>query len=209
MTDDERISRVHEAIEAELGTHYREPAIVRWTTLVSHALGGPDPLDSVEVYPHPDGHWHYVSLGMSELGGKRSKNAAVSGWGFELTFALSPSPSSSSSVSTGATPAREPPIWPRHLLNRVARDLLADQHGIDHGHYIERPGDPAGRFWGVVRDPVLRPVDTANGRFEWLQLVALAEGEFRELQGDDYESFLAGLAQRNPFFVTAPLSSPA
>lgn len=41
-----------------------------------HRLGGPDPLDYVSMYSHPgDGsagvppHWHYVSLGLSDLHG--------------------------------------------------------------------------------------------------------------------------------------------
>src|SRR5678810_1390974 len=31
-------------------------------------------------------HWHYITLGLTELFGKESDNRAVSGWGIELTL---------------------------------------------------------------------------------------------------------------------------
>lgn len=41
-----------------------------------------------------------------------------------------------------------------------------------------------------------------NGRFEWLQLVKLDESQFRRLQGDDHERFIAEYVRANPLLVT-------
>jgi hypothetical protein len=191
MTDDERIARVFEATDAELRRHYGAQeqrhlgALVRWRD------GGPDPLGGISIYAHPEGHWHYVGFGMSEREEKQTPDPAVSGWGFELTFRL-----------RGRGSAAEAPGWPVRLLNDIARYVFQTRKPLAHGHFIERDGDPHARFWGVVADPVLQPVMTVNGRFAWLQLVALSEPDLRRLQGDDYQQFLAEYAARNPLFVS-------
>lgn len=55
--------------------------IIRWR------FGGGSPLDSVRIYDGGD-YWHFVTLGLSELYEKRSKNKEISGYGWEFTFKL-------------------------------------------------------------------------------------------------------------------------
>jgi len=172
VNDDERIESVFHAVDAELRAHYGDERRLHLGTLMRWRLGGPDPLDSMSIYRHPEGHWHYVGLGLAEHLVKETNNA-------------------------------EPPRWPVALLNDIARYVFESRRPLAHGHFLERPGDPRGRCWGLVRDPVLRPVETVNGRFTWLQLVALSEDELARLKGDDYEKFLDAYRSGNPLFVSA------
>lgn len=77
---------------------------------MKHWMGGSDPLDFVSIYYNSgnpsagiEPHWHYVSMGLSDLYGdgrvfrSRSQNYSgngngrverISGFGFELTFRL-------------------------------------------------------------------------------------------------------------------------
>jgi suppressor of fused len=215
VTGDERILAVFEATEVELRACYGAQQPMHYGTILRWQDGGPDPLDGVSIYWHPDGHWHYVGFGMSERADKQTNNPRVSGWGFELTFRLrAPSDVAASASALGtATPhaststvlevAAAAPTWPIVLLNDLARYVFESRKPLGHGHFIERPGDPRGRFWGIVRDPVLRPVDTVNGAFAWLLVVALEEPAFRALQGEDYERCIEEIARANPFFVSA------
>ena len=74
-------------------------------TLLSHTLGGNDPLDGISVYwaDAPVPHWHYVTYGFSELYAKESSDADASGYGFELTFRLA---AEAGEDGSGAPPTR-------------------------------------------------------------------------------------------------------
>src|SRR5215468_5337006 len=91
-----------DAISEALNTIYPGQAPKHYGTLISWRLGGPDPLDGISVWKRisPVPHWHFVSYGLSELFGKESNDAAVSGYGFELTFRLKTNAASD-----------EPPMW--------------------------------------------------------------------------------------------------
>lgn len=189
MNVEERIAQVFAATEAELRAHYGELRPQHYGALISWRDGGPDPLSGVSVYEHPDGHWHYVGFGMSERAEKETPNLEVSGWGFELTFRLK---------AHGATH----PTWPIVLLNDFARYVFDSRRPLRHADFVERPNDPRSRYWGIVADPILRPVSTVNGRFGWMQIVALSEPEFRRLGSDDYAAFLEELAKARPLYVS-------
>nr|CAG4641877.1 EOG090X09WX [Eurycercus lamellatus] len=77
------------------------------TAFIKYWLGGPDPLDYISMYDHPGipelhipPHWHYISFGLTDLHGDGRVHEASgpefpSGFGFELTFRLMKSSSSS------------------------------------------------------------------------------------------------------------------
>lgn len=210
MNLEDRIHRVWDAIDAEVRAHYDAQIPMRYGTLIGWQIGGPDPLDAIAIYWHPDGHWHYVGFGLAEHADKEGTRPEVSGWGFELTFRLR-APAEIRALDGAIDPAlpgvleaaARAPRWPIVLLNDIARHVFETRRPLGHGHFIERPGSPFGAFWGVMADPVLRPVETINGRFAWMQLVALTEPQFRRLQGDDYEAFLVEYRTENPLLVSS------
>jgi len=210
------IKAVYEATHAPLVRVYPDQEPFHYGVLISHRLGGPDPLDGVSIYLHPGppAHWHYVGLGLTELDEKQAPNKDISGWGFEPTFRLAIPPA----VAALGTKRMEgfgtnifeatsaAPKWPVVLLNELARYVLHTRRGFAHGHYLEMraPSDPAKtlRYLGFVRDPALGATTTPNGTFHWLQAVGLTAAEFEELKGDAYEAFLARLTKTNPWGIT-------
>lgn len=59
----------------------------QYGVMIPWGLGGPDPLDNVQVYDGGD-YWHFVSFGLSELYEKESENKDISGYGIEFTVKL-------------------------------------------------------------------------------------------------------------------------
>lgn len=59
----------------------------QYGVMIPWELGGPDPLDNVQVYDGGD-YWHFVSFGLSELYEKESENKDISGYGMEFTVKL-------------------------------------------------------------------------------------------------------------------------
>jgi len=115
-----------EAIQAKLASIYGDPEPKHWGTVMRYSEGGPDPLDGVSAYraEHPP-YWHYVTFGFSELYEKKSSNAELSGWGFELSFRLK-----RESADT------EPPLWPVMMLQNLARYVFKNNSPFDDEHYI-------------------------------------------------------------------------
>lgn len=59
----------------------------QYGVMIPWELGGPDPLDNVQVYDGGN-YWHFVSFGLSELYEKKSENKDISGYGMEFTVKL-------------------------------------------------------------------------------------------------------------------------
>src|SRR5438445_1823446 len=101
-----------DAIDAALQPLYgdREPYHVG--TIISYALGGPDPIHGISAYKNsrPRPHWHFITYGFSELWAKESTDPDVSGFGFELTFR----------VTCKAREAK-PPNWALNFLQNLGR----------------------------------------------------------------------------------------
>ena len=174
----DRIVEVLHATERALARVYGDQMPLHLATRVRWQAGGPDPLDGISIYRTPDGGWHYVGFGLTERGEKRSVVPEFSGWGFEPTFRVGP--------------CAEPPAWPLVLMNDVARYVFESQKRMVHGHVLHRPGAPIGERLALVSDRLLPdPVDTPNGRFDWLSIVIVTEQELAALRRDDWESWLA------------------
>ena len=161
--------------------------------------GGEDPLESVCVWrrAEPVPHWHYLTLGLSELYAKQGKNRFISGFGFELTFRLA--------LESGAT---EPPAWPIHLLQSLARYVFQSGHGFHEGHRLSTNGpislgSPTHLCaLGFAFDPELPAIDTPNGHLAFLQVIGLTMDEDRAAQQWETRQLLDLLRPAMPLWVT-------
>lgn len=194
MTPEQRARAVLSATEAVLTAQYAQQIPHHWGTVARWQDGGPDPLDGVSAYWHPKGHWHYVASGMTERDMKMTSNPDVSGWGFEFSFRLEAPPAA---VDLGG-----PPIWPLVLLQDLGRYVWETERRLAHGHFL-RLEKRIPEFLALIEDPVLGRVDTVNGRFSYLQVVALNEAQFERFRGDDFADVIAELKAADPMLVSA------
>ena len=198
-----------DAIDALLHRVYGAQEPLHMGTLVRYADGGPDPLDGVSAYLHPEGHWHYVGFGLTELDDKQSERTDLSGWGFELTVRLQhhgtcpPRPWSSQ-----APPPREAqaPAWPFFFLQHLARQVFAHDAIIEVDDLL--PGAPpeAAGLAGflAIEDPELGCLETPNGRLRFLQLVGVDAVQLARARGSaaGAAAVLAELRAASPLLVT-------
>ena len=100
------------------------------TAVVKYWLGGPDPLDYINMFSNTgsndsEPHWHYVSCGLSDLHGDARVHPPAptpdhpSGYGFELSFRLR--------REQGQT---QPPTWPAQLLNSIAKYVFESENKL-------------------------------------------------------------------------------
>ena len=163
-----------EAIDKALAPLYagREPK--HYGTLISYELGGPDPIRGISAYMRldPVPHWHFITYGFTELFEKESENKEVSGWGFELTMRLKTEPA-----------AEEPPGWTLNFLQNLARYVFNTGNVFASGDYMNGNGpialgtDTLIRSVVFTHDPELPPIETPNGRVEFLQVVGITDDE--------------------------------
>jgi hypothetical protein len=161
-----------------------------------HDLKNPpeNPFDGVNIY---DGgsFWHYVSLGMSDLYERVSKDA-WSGFGYEFTFRL----------GKEADQDQEPPLWPINLMGSLARAAFTGSN-FAHGHTV-KIGPIDGRAETkltallLVTDPGFGPQETPTGRMGFLQLVGV-EAETRERAVEvGMDEVIGELRKQNPELIT-------
>jgi suppressor of fused len=183
-----------DAIEAALAKLY--PGIEPF-----HVAPGPGPylgggVQGISAYP-AEGLWHLVTYGLSELYVKESANLEESGFGYELTFRI---------------PRHEeqdrPPDWPFTLLENVA---ITQLEGTDYRAgsrlYVGDPIDGDRSRLTVLAftaDLDLEPIETPNGRVEFLQLVGITEEEAELMRQSTTADRLAALARVNPHLITDP-----
>lgn len=143
-------------------------------TLIPYRAGGPDPLAGISAYrAAPPPHFHLVSYGLTELFTKESPNAAVSGFGFELTFRV-----------RGDPEAAEPEPWALGLLQSLARYVYSTRRHFEPGHFLElpEPVTPGFRTVAFASDPALPVSRGPFGSFEFLQVVPLLDDELWALK---------------------------
>lgn len=149
-----------------------------WHSSAPADAGGALPGISAYKRITPLPHWHFVTYGFSDLFETRrfeargDETAQISGYGFELTFRLA-----------NPDDADEPPRWALNFLQNLARYVFDSGHGFHAGHYLSAGGpiaadsDSAIRALAFVHDPELAPIDSENGRVEFLQIVGLTNEE--------------------------------
>jgi hypothetical protein len=187
-----------EAIDAALAPIYGtgEPPF-HYAAVPPAALGGNDPLQGISVYQRkaPGPHWHFVTYGFSELHEKESKNPEYSGFGFELTFRLSP-------------PERQPPGWALNFLQNIARYVFKTGNVFDVGHYLNCNGPIALGQETDIRavlfapDPELGEISTPNGKVHFLQVVGITLDELLAVKKLNAGAFLKHLGGQVPLLVT-------
>jgi suppressor of fused-like protein len=159
-------------------------------------------LAEIRAYLHPattedPEHWHFVTLGLSELDAKTSTDLERSGWGFELTMRVE-----------APDGERELPKWPALALAKLA--IYVDEFAriLDDGHHVsvEDYVDDAPLIKGLAlrRDPELGRIDTPHGALEFLQTVGVTADENELLTRWSVKAFLDVLAKQTPLLLTRP-----
>jgi suppressor of fused len=184
-----------EAINDAVGRLYGGNFADSWATIVSWAVGGPQPLDRVRCYRAKD-HWHYVGYGLSDLDQKSIANSPLSGFGFELTFRL-----------RGV--GKKPPIWPVNLLQSLALYVWDYKRGFADGHWFPFSAKWQQEFGlaGVVfvTDPEVAAITTDYGKVTFLQVVGVSPEAMERIKHDPercWDAEVAQLRRRNPLLVT-------
>ncbi|MEJ7806845.1 MAG: suppressor of fused domain protein [Telluria sp.] len=160
--------------------------------------GGEDPLDAISVWQRaePAPHWHFVSYGLSDLYAKKSASAA-SGHGFELTLRVAL-----------RQDELEPPQWPMHLLQSLARYVFRTGHGFHDGHRMSANGPislgspTALCSMAFTFDSELPAITTPNGSVAFLQVVGLTLDEEAVAHKWDTRKLLDLLQPFMPMFTT-------
>ncbi|MDG9930059.1 MULTISPECIES: suppressor of fused domain protein [unclassified Pseudomonas] len=163
-----------DAIDQALAPLYAGQEPKHYGNLIAYELGGPNPLRGISAYKRlePVPHWHFVTYGFTELYDKESTDLLVSGWGFELTLRLKTEPD-----------AEEPPAWAINFLHNLARYVFGSGNVFANGDYLNANGpiavesDTLLRSVAFIQDPELAPIDTPNGRVEFLQVVGITNDE--------------------------------
>lgn len=155
-------------------------------------LGGPHPLDYVTIYYHEAKkgyclpHWHYVSMGLSDLHGdgrvhKRRSGTGThdnSGFGFELSFRL----------LVKSDGSEVPPLWPVELLQSIASNIFTSRANFKPGDYItwNSPIDKSSTCvltqLFIIEDPELFEIQSKSGRVSFFQIVPASKEELNAAQ---------------------------
>jgi len=184
----------------ELGGLYGDASLIGLRTGMALMDDGVDysevePLHSIRVFSSSKQaeHWHYITLGFSDL------YFAGSGPGncdFELTMR----------VEKGKDVT--PPYWPIHRLQQLARyvvetgnTFLENEHIDFNGSILQQPGVSIEAIICVV-DPELGVIHSDCGDVKMFQLVGLTREELGSLSKWQAAPFIQLLARKNPLMLT-------
>jgi hypothetical protein len=183
------------AIDARVSVADGGPARSWYHPRPTRSFTGPGPLEAVGVYL-VDGHWHLVTCGLTELHAKESPDAAISGWGFELTFRVGP-----------ADPDA-PPLWAVDFLAAMASYVWSGRHPFAAGHLVDLRGpvkmdtDSVITAAVMVEDPVLGSLPGPFGEVQFLQVVGLTATELELCHAWHADGVVELLSRRDPMLVT-------
>lgn len=192
-----------EAIDRPLKAIYGDQEPRHWGTLISHAIGGPDPLDGVSAYESTAGgipHLHFVTYGYSSLYyDEESVGEEFSKYGFEMTFRLK-----------GDYPDDDGPLWVVVLMQKLARYVFQSGNHFEEFHWVPANGPiylkSDTKLVGLVfsRDPELATMETSHGRVEFLQAFGITQRELDGLKNGTLtsEELLERHLETNPLLIT-------
>jgi hypothetical protein len=188
-----------DAIDDALRPIYGDREPLHFGTVLPAALGGPDPIHGISAYLNsaPAPHWHFVTYGFSELWQKDSDDLEVSGFGFELTFRLACAPNE-----------ERPPNWTFNFLQNLGRYVFKTGNPFGVGHTMPLNGPielgSGTRIHAVTfaLDPQLPPMDTRNGRVEFLQIVGLTMDELDTISSWNAQAFFGLRSRQDPLLIT-------
>ena len=138
-----------------------------------------------------------MTYGFSDLWAKESSDPAVSGFGFELTFR-----------PTCKAKDKKPPNWALNFLQNLGRYVFKTGHPFGVGHTLPLNGPIEAGSSTLIHavsfalDPQLPPMETPNGRVEFLQIVGLTLDELDAVSSWDAAAFLELRRRDDPFLLT-------
>lgn len=161
----------------------------------SRGLAFGDPLEGLSAYPALD-HWHFVTIGMTDLYQDHSPDSEWSGWGYEITIRVAPL-------------TEEPPQWAFRLLYELAGSLRDEGEPLGVGHRFD-PGGPIDgdqtrlTALAFTLDPGLGSIETPHGRILFLQAVGITAEELAETKATSTAAVLDRMRAASPELVTDP-----
>ena len=192
-----------DALNVPLQDAYGDQEPKHWGTILSHMLGGPDPIDGVSAYSC-DGdidHLHFVTFGYSSLYyDEESVGNDFSKFGFEMTFRLA-----------SELPPQNDPIWAVNFLQNIARYVFESGKHFSQYHWIPANGPiHAGCETEIVGlgfdyDAMLpNHVQTPHGQVEFIQGFGLVQNEIDSLlnKKTTVKEILDEHRRSNPLLVT-------
>jgi suppressor of fused-like protein len=156
-------------------------------------------LEEVLAYKNAESkipHWHYITLGLSELYEKETNFEDISGFGIELSFRL---------LSGNE---KTPPVWVKHFLENLAAYIFESSEGfevyqcLDAGGVICQDVDTLLTAIAFIEDKQLKTIETPNGKLQFLQVIGLSQKELQIFAGDNYKLWLQSYLLDNPLAVT-------
>lgn len=187
------------AIDGALAVVHPGQTPHQFTSDTGYDLDSANPLPAVGVYAgRGPAHWHYVSYGCSELFEKSSRYTNISGFGFELTFAL---PRGEETT---------PPKWPLTLLQGIGGHVLSGHGALDSGHLIDLGGvlhpEGAPKLSGLmcVPDPRLGKIATVHGSLLFMSLLGVTADELTGMQPWPLERKVGLVGEVCPLVITDP-----
>lgn len=189
------------AIDRVVSAAYPSQTPHQFTSKTAYELQSTAPLPAISVFAgHGPAHWVYVTYGLSELFDKSSGYPEISGFGFELTFALP-------RETTDGQPG-EPPTWPLALLHGIGGHVLSGHGTLDSGHLIDLGGplapqtDTALTGLLCVPDPRLGKVDTPHGSLLLMRLFGVTADEIEGMAQWSLQSKVGLLGEVAPQAIT-------
>lgn len=188
-----------DAIDEVLAKLYPTQQAQHYGTVLPYSLGGNDPLTGISIYQSEAAstHHHLITFGFSDLFEKTTDDPEASGFGFELTLRL-----------TGPFDPKSPPSWAMNFLQNLGRYVFETGNVFGPGHTMPLNGpicgDSATKIEAItfVEDPQLPPLDTPNGKVNFLQIVGLTLDELEAVERWNARAFCALRSQSDPFLLT-------
>lgn len=180
VQEEEAVTAGWDAITAEFERIYPGQTHPKhYGTIIKWILGGNDPLDGVSIYDGGD-FWHFVSYGLTELYDKESDDPEVSGYGYELTLKLKKYPFEDEEGELKNIIG---------ILQMIARltftkgEIFLPNEFIYTGQTAGIDAHQKSNLTGfiTVSDPSVNPIDTPNGRVEFLELIGMTDAELKTL----------------------------
>lgn len=147
-------------------------------TIIKYHLGGNDPLDGISIYDGGD-FFHFVTFGFSELYEKESEVKEYSGYGFELTVKIKKTPNIDEMELKSLA----------GVLQSLASYVFQSGNVFHPNQYIytgqENGMDSKGiskiTGFATASDDLLNPLNTDNGKLEFIQLIGLTDNELKSI----------------------------
>lgn len=196
------------AIYQQLFGIYRDsnPLVISTINKIWQFPTSNEPLDYIFIYANQGSpeeevpeHWHYVSLGLSDLYGDNrlypvdttASSERVSGNGFELTFRLK------------RHEEVTPPSWPAQLLQQLAKYVFVSRNKFHPDDFIpwHKPldGNEGTKIQHLLvsLDCQLKKIKTILGHVTFCQIVGVTEEELRKAQAFNVRGVL-DLLKKDP-----------